>query len=126
MRLAFPKPCSGLTAAITLFTIHRDTQAAVIEMGMEGLGEIATLAAVAQPQIGVITNVGVSHIERLGSRENILKAKMELADALPDGAPLLLCGDNDLLSGVQMPRLRVTFFGIICIAAGITEIFFHG
>ncbi len=96
----------------TLFGLDRSHQAAVIEMGMEGLGEIATLAAVAQPQIGVITNVGVSHIERLGSRENILKAKMELADALPDGAPLLLCGDNDLLSGVQMPRLRVTFFGI--------------
>ncbi len=96
----------------TLFGLDRTHQAAVIEMGMEGLGEIAALAAVAQPQIGVITNVGVSHIERLGSRENILKAKLELADALPDGAPLLLCGDNDLLSKVQIPRLRVQFFGI--------------
>ena len=59
----------------TLFGLDRSHQAAVIEMGMEGLGEIATLAAVAQPQIGVITNVGVSHIERLGSRENILDRK---------------------------------------------------
>lgn len=96
----------------TLFGLDRTHQAAVIEMGMEGLGEIAALAAVAQPQIGVITNVGVSHIERLGSRENILRAKLELADALPDGSLLLLCGDNDLLSKVRIPRLRVAFFGI--------------
>lgn len=70
---------------------------------MQGLGEIAALAGVARPDVGVITNIGVSHLERLGSRENILKAKLELADALPDGAPLLLCGDNDLLSRVRIP-----------------------
>ncbi len=96
----------------TLLQLTPAHEAAVIEMGMEGLGEIAALAAVCQPQIGVITNIGVSHIERLGSRENILKAKLELADALPDGAPLLLCGDNDLLRTVNIPRLRVRFYGL--------------
>ncbi|WP_101910856.1 UDP-N-acetylmuramoyl-tripeptide--D-alanyl-D-alanine ligase [Marasmitruncus massiliensis] len=96
----------------TLFRLDPSYEAAVIEMGMQGLGEIAALAAVAQPQVGVITNIGVSHIERLGSRENILKAKLELADTLPDGAPLILCGDNDLLKTVRLPRLNVLLYGI--------------
>ena len=101
--IGLPKTLFGLTPA------HR---AAVIEMGMQNLGEIAALAAAVKPQIGVITNIGVSHLEMLGTRENILKAKLELAEALPDGAPLLLCGDNDLLATVRIPRLRVRFFGI--------------
>lgn len=96
----------------TLLGLDASYQAAVIEMGMQGLGEIAALADVAKPQIGVITNIGVSHLEQLGTRENILKAKLELADALPDGAPLLLCVDNDLLSTVRQPRLRLLRYGI--------------
>ena len=103
----------------TLFRLDRTTEAAVVEMGMQGLGEIAALADVARPDVGVITNIGVSHLERLGSRENILKAKLELADALPDGAPLLLCGDNDLLSRVRIPRLDVRFYGIENPACGL-------
>lgn len=96
----------------TLLTIERDTQAAVIEMGMCGFGEIRDLALAAKPEAGIITNIGVSHMEQLGSRENILRAKLELAECLPDGAPLFLCGDNDLLSAVKIPRLSVIFFGI--------------
>ena len=96
----------------TLFELDNSYEAAVIEMGMSGFGEIRRLAQVAQPQIGVITNIGVSHIEMLGSRENILKAKLELAEVLPDGAPLILCGDNDLLSKVKDARLDVCFYGI--------------
>lgn len=96
----------------TLFRLTPTTQAAVIEMGMQGLGEIAKLATAAKPDIGVITNIGVSHMEQLGSRENILRAKLELADALPDGAPLFLCADNDLLRDVRIPRLNVQFYGL--------------
>ena len=96
----------------TLFTIEKDTQAAVVEMGMTGLGEIRDLALAAKPEMGIITNIGVSHLERLGTRENILRAKLELAECLPDGAPLLLCGDNDLLQKVKIPRLSIIFYGI--------------
>ena len=96
----------------TLFSIDRDTQAAVVEMGMSGFGEIRELALAAKPEVGVITNVGVAHMEALGSRENIRKAKLELAECLPDGAPLLLCGDNDLLQTVKIPRLSIIFYGI--------------
>ena len=96
----------------TLLTIKPDTEVAVVEMGMSAPREIADLCYAAKPMMGIITNIGVSHIERLGSRENILKAKLELADALPDGAPLLLCSDNDLLSGVTIPRLRIIRYGL--------------
>lgn len=96
----------------TLFSIDAHTQVAVVEMGMCGFGEIRALAQAAQPQAGVITNIGVSHMELLGSRGNILKAKLELAECLPDGAPLLLCGDNDLLAKVTLPRLQVLHYGL--------------
>ncbi len=100
--IGMPKTLLELTPA------HR---AAVIEMGMSAPGEIATLAGAAKPDIGVITNIGLAHIEQLGSRENILKAKLELADALPPGAPLILCADNDLLATVQRPELKVVRYG---------------
>ncbi|MEG1874428.1 MAG: UDP-N-acetylmuramoyl-tripeptide--D-alanyl-D-alanine ligase [Angelakisella sp.] len=96
----------------TLLSMDSSTQAAVLELGMSGFGEIRALAQAARPQIGVITNIGVSHLEHLGSRENILKAKLELADCLPDGAPLFLCADNDLLEQVSIPRLSVLYYGI--------------
>lgn len=96
----------------TIFSINGDTEAAVVEMGMSGFGEIKELAEAARPQIGVITNIGVNHMEYLGSRENILKAKLELADCLPDRAKLFLCADNDLLEGVEIPRLDVVYYGL--------------
>ena len=100
----------GLPA--TVFELDDSVQAAVFEMGMEALGDIRLLTRVARPDIGVITNVGVSHLERLGTRENILAAKLEITEGMADGSPLFLCGDNDLLSTVRIPRLRVLRFGI--------------
>ena len=96
----------------TVYGITREHGAAVVEMGMQGLGEILDLTLALHPTVGVITNIGVSHIERLGSRENILKAKLELCEGLADGAPLFLCGDNDLLATVEEPRLEVIFYGV--------------
>ena len=96
----------------TMLQLDRSYEAAVIEMGMTGFGEIRDLTLAAKPCLGVITTIGVSHMERLGSRENILKAKLELREGMADGAPLLLNGDNDLLSHVKDERLRVVFFGI--------------
>lgn len=96
----------------TIYGLNSSHGAAVVEMGMQGLGEILDLTLALHPTVGVITNIGVSHIERLGSRENILKAKLELCEGLADGAPLFLCGDNDLLATVQQPRLEVIRYGI--------------
>lgn len=95
-----------------LFKIDSQTEAAVIEMGMNHFGEIHRLAQVTQPTLGIITNIGVSHIENLGSREGILKAKLELLDGLKKGAPLLLNADNDLLADVKSKEYKIYFYAI--------------
>ena len=75
---------------LTLFQLEAKHEVAVIEMGMRGLGEIDRLAEIAAPTIGLITNIGYAHIERLGSRENILRAKTELYQRLPqDGVAIV-------------------------------------
>ncbi|MGN0521340.1 MAG: UDP-N-acetylmuramoyl-tripeptide--D-alanyl-D-alanine ligase, partial [Eubacterium sp.] len=95
-----------------LFRIDNSTQAAVIEMGMNHFGEIHRLTNAAKPTIGLITNIGVSHIENLGSRKGILKAKLELLDGLKEGTPLILNGDNDLLKTVKSDKFNVCFYGV--------------
>lgn len=74
-----------------------DERFAVIEMGMNHLGEISYLSNIVKPNIGVITNVGTAHIGILGSRENILKAKLEILDGMNDSSTLIINNDNDLL-----------------------------
>lgn len=97
----------------TLFRLARETEYAVVEMGMDHAGEIERLTRCVRPSAGIITMIGVSHLENLGTRENILKAKMEICAGLPDGAPLVLNADNDLLPTAQVPaRLRAVWFGI--------------
>lgn len=97
----------------TLFRLAPETEYAVVEMGMDHAGEIERLTRCVRPSAGIITMIGVSHLENLGTRENILKAKMEICAGLPDGAPLVLNADNDLLPTAQVPaRLRAVWFGI--------------
>ena len=97
----------------TLFRLEDATEYAVVEMGMSALGEIARLTRTARPNAGIITMIGVSHLENLGSRENILKAKLEICQGLPDGAPLVLNGDDELLRGAQLPaRLQPVWFSL--------------
>ena len=68
---------------LTLLNLTRRHERAVLEMGMYALGEIRTLCEIARPEIGVVTNVGPSHLERLGSLEAIAAAKSELPESLP-------------------------------------------
>lgn len=96
----------------TLLRLENDTQAAVIEMGMSAFGEISLLTKACLPDIGIITNIGVSHIEHLGSRDGILKAKLEILDGMKKGSPLILNGDNDKLSTVKNDDYKLIFFGI--------------
>lgn len=72
-----------------------DEDILVVEMGMNNLGEISYLTDIAKPTIGVITNVGTAHIGNLGSRENILKAKLEIVEGL--SGPLIINNDNDII-----------------------------
>ncbi len=88
-----------------------DEKYAVLEMGMSDLGEIDYLANIVKPDIGVITNIGYSHLGKLGSRENILKAKSELADHI-NGGFLLLNGDDEYLPLLKERKdIRKIYFG---------------
>lgn len=74
-----------------------DEEIMVIEMGMNHFGEISLLTSIAKPNLAVITNIGTAHIGNLGSRENILKAKLEILEGL-QGNSIVINNDNDLLS----------------------------
>lgn len=94
------------------FRIDSSTQAAVLEMGMNHFGEISRLTRTARPTIGLINNIGVSHIENLGSREGILKAKLEILEGMEKNAPLVLNADNDMLfNAAKNIENPVIFFG---------------
>ncbi len=98
---------------LTLFGLEEEHQAAIIEMGMNHFGEIHRLAEVVRPHIGLISNVGVAHIEYLGSREGILKAKCEMFDFMQQNGVAVLNGDNDMLVTLKgkLP-FDVQWFGI--------------
>ncbi len=76
----------------------KDHEALVVEMGMNHFGEISVLTNIAQPTMCVISNIGTSHIESLGSRENILKAKLEILEGMGENQPIAVNNDNDLLN----------------------------
>lgn len=82
---------------LTLFRLDDSHQIAITEMGMSGFGEIDTLASIATPDIGIVTNIGVSHIEKLGSQENIYKAKSELFRHIKPGGTVILNYDDPIL-----------------------------
>ena len=84
-----------LGVPLTILSL-KDEEVLVVEMGMNHLGEISVLSNIAKPTIGVITNVGTAHIGNLGSRENILKAKLEILDGIDNGK-LIINNDNDML-----------------------------
>ncbi len=96
----------------TLMRLEEDTQAAVIEMGMSNKGEISVLSKTAEPTIAIISNIGVSHMENLGSRENIRAAKLEILDGLREGCPIMLNGDDPYLASAKIEGHPVFYYGI--------------
>ena len=106
---------STLGMPLSLLTMKNDTQVSVLEMGMSNFGEIEYLSRIAEPDIAVITNIGSSHMEFLGSRENICRAKLEIIRGLkPDGL-VFLNGDEPLL------RNREELEGKNCQYVGFSE-----
>lgn len=98
---------------LTLLKLTAEHEAAVVEMGMRGLGEIAELVAVAQPTAGIVTNVGETHIELLGSVENIARAKGELVDGIMPEGFVVLNADNPYVSAMAArAKGRIIFYGI--------------
>lgn len=97
---------------LTLFRLDSSYEAAVIEMGMSNFGEISRITAAVKPDVAVISNIGVSHIENLGSREGILKAKFEILESMKADAPVILNGDDDMLVTVCAGAHPITYYGI--------------
>ncbi|MFZ5352683.1 MAG: UDP-N-acetylmuramoyl-tripeptide--D-alanyl-D-alanine ligase [Bacillota bacterium] len=97
---------------LTLLNLSSSHEAAVLEMGMSGLGEIKRLADIARPEIGVISNVGTAHIEKLGSRENILIAKTEIFTYFNSSSIGIINGDNDLLKTIADVDFKLIRFGL--------------
>jgi len=91
----------------------QEEEVMVLEMGMNALNEITLLSQIARPDIAVITNIGSSHIGNLGSRENILKAKLEIIDGIKQDGQLIVNGDNDLLRKYYQEKPQ-TSYQVIC------------
>ena len=96
----------------TLLSVTEKTDIAVVEMGMRGLGQIRALKALAKPDVVVITNVGETHMELLGSMDNIAKAKSEILEDLTAENTAVLNGDDPYVSKMKTNAKTVTY-GII-------------
>ena len=97
---------------LTVMNLNADHQALLLEMGMNHKGEISYLSHIAEPDIAVITNIGSSHLENLGSREGIRDAKMEIIDGMKKGGILILNANEPLLDGVDTKELTTIYIGI--------------
>lgn len=96
---------------LTILAMPEDTEVLILEMGMNHFGELTFLSQLAEPDVAVITNIGESHIEFLGSREGIAKAKLEIVKGLKDGGTLVIDGDEPLLAHVRTKAFRILSCG---------------
>jgi UDP-N-acetylmuramoyl-tripeptide--D-alanyl-D-alanine ligase len=101
---------------LTLLYLDSSYERVVLEMGMYDLGEIAELATIARPHVGVVTNIGPTHLERLGTIERIAQAKSELVEALPpasEGGAAILNGDDPIVRAMaEKTEAEVFHYGL--------------
>ena len=104
---------NALGLPLTIFTLEEDDEIAVLEMGINHFGEMDVLGSIAPPDIAVITNIGTCHLEFLGDRDGVFRAKTEIFGHLKDGARVVLNGDDDKLRNVDTVKgEKPVFFGI--------------
>lgn len=96
---------------LMILSLDKTYDIAVLEMGMNHFGEIHKMAQAARPDIAVMTNIGITHIENLGSRNNILKAKLEITDFFEEKSILIVNGDNDLLDELHCSKCKILKIG---------------
>ncbi len=101
---------------LTLLSFDQDLEMGVVEMGMENLGEISLLSKLVEPDVALITNVGIAHLENLGSIENIARAKMEIVDGLKSDGTLILPREDEFLRKARIEKeiagsIRIKTFG---------------
>ena len=98
---------------LTIFNIREEHEIAILEMGISDFGEMHRLAQMARPDICVMTNIGLCHLENLGDRDGILRAKSEIFDFIKDDAIIVLNGDDDKLNTVKEKNgITPLFFGL--------------
>lgn len=98
---------------LTIFNIREEHEVAVLEMGINHFGEMHRLTKMARPDVCVITNIGLCHLENLNDRDGILKAKTEMFDYMQPNAKIILNGDDDKLITVKEVKGQVSkFFGL--------------
>ena len=97
---------------LTVFRIRDEHEIAVLEMGISDFGEMTRLTEIAKPDVAVITNVGFCHLEKLGTRDGVLKAKTEIFNSLAKDGKIILNGDDYKLATVSEYN-------------GIKPVFFH-
>lgn len=101
-----------LGVPITLFGLEEEHEVAVIEMGISGFGEMTRLSKMVKPDISVITNIGYCHLENLGDRDGVLRAKTEMFEYLKKDGVIILCHDDDKLRTVtDYHGIRPIFYG---------------
>ena len=98
---------------LTVFRLRDEDEIAVLEMGISDFGEMTRLARIAKPDTCVITNIGTCHLENLGDRDGVLKAKTEIFSSLKEKGHIILNGDDDKLCTVEEYKgIRPVFFGL--------------
>jgi len=98
---------------LTIFGIRREHQVAILEMGISDFNEMHRLAEVANPDVCVITNIGLCHLENLGTRDGILQAKTEMFDHMKEGGVAILNGDDDKLATKSVVNGKpAVFYGL--------------
>ncbi|MFZ5815500.1 MAG: UDP-N-acetylmuramoyl-tripeptide--D-alanyl-D-alanine ligase [Bacillota bacterium] len=98
---------------VMLMDLAPEDEVAVLEMGMRALGEIEYLTSIARPSVGVVTNVGITHLELLGTQENIARAKGELPRSLPEGGHAVLNADDPRVRAMAAEtRAHLWFYGL--------------
>lgn len=98
---------------LTVFRLREDDQIAVLEMGISDFGEMTRLTRIAKPDTCVITNIGTCHLENLGDRDGVLKAKTEIFQSMQPSGHIVLNGDDDKLATVDgYHGVKPVFFGL--------------
>jgi UDP-N-acetylmuramoyl-tripeptide--D-alanyl-D-alanine ligase len=91
---------------LTIFNLDNSYDIAVLEMGMSHFFEIHNMSKVAKPDMAIITNIGISHIENLKTRDNILKAKLEITDYFTESSNLIINMDDELLNNLSIENIN--------------------
>ena len=94
---------------MTISRIRPEHQAAVVEMGISGFGEMSVLAQIARPDMAVFTLIGHAHLEFLHDLDGVLRAKTEMLNFMADDAPVLINGDDEKLRGLQCRQKKISF-----------------